>query len=135
MKCDYETIYKEFKELYPELIRRGISFSPYGYMAIEIRIPSVGMFKYDYTDGQLECIEEWISPKEIKQMEKEQRPDMYDNFCRTINSYLREHRVTHQQFADMVDISRMSLSKYLNGTSIPKVSTMRRICKQINVDL
>lgn len=135
MLCDYRTIYKEFKELYPEMIRRGTSFSPYGYMAIEIRIPSDGIYIYDYADGQLRCVKKYFDRNEIKRLEKEQRPELYDNFCRVINLYLQEHRMTHQQFADTVDISRKSLSKYLNGTSIPKVSTMRRICKQINIDI
>ena len=135
MICEWSDIYREFNELYPELRRRGTSYAPYGYMTIEIRIPSVGRFKYNYDDGQLECLEEWTDEREIKRKEKEIRPVMYDEFCTAIERYLQNYRLTQQQFADMVGISSRSISKYLTGVSVPKVSTMRRICETINVNL
>lgn len=135
MICEWSEIYEEFKELYPELWRKGTSYSPYGYMTIEIRIPAVGKFSYDYRDGRLECLEKWVDEKEVRSREKEQRPVMYDKFCRIVETYLYENDITHQQFANKVGISRQTLSKYLNGNATPKVSTMRRICETISINL
>lgn len=135
MICEWSEIYNEFKDLYPELCKRGTSYSPCGYMTIEIRVPSVGIFLYDYQDGHLKCVEEFVNEREVRLREKELRPNMYKEFQCIVKDYLYNNHMTHQQFADLVHISRQTLSKYLNGDAIPKVSTMRRIYETININL
>lgn len=135
MSCEWKEIYDEFKELYPELWKKGTSYIPYEYMVIEIRIPSVGKYLYDYRDGELTCLEHWTDKKEVVSHKKQQREDMYSEFCGRIEEYLYFNKMSHQQLSDKVGISRQSLSKYLNGSMIPKINTMKQIYEAINIEL
>lgn len=133
---EYRGIYKvfnEFKKTYPDLVRRGMSYEPYDMETIKVYIPGVGKLIYENYNHRITWLEHWKDEKLIKQQEKEMRPEMYERFCIIIENYMRSNRMTHQEFADTVGVSRQMLSKYLNGDAIPKVSTMRRICKIIHI--
>lgn len=128
-------ILKEFKSLHPDLWTRGSMCTICGYMTAEIRIPTKGIILYNIETDTITWLERWVDEKEVKRKEKEKRPKNYIYFCFVISEYLKKHRMTQQEFADMVGISRRSLSKYLNGNAIPKSSTMRNILNQINIDI
>lgn len=128
-------VFARFKELYPYMVRRGMNYEPYDYMTIKISIPGVGKAIYNYHNDKITWLEHWVDEKEIERQEKEMRPDMYEEFCAIIKNYMEQHEMTQQEFSDLVGISRRSISKYLNGDRIPKVSTMRDICKSINIEL
>lgn len=135
---EYRGIYKvfnEFKKLYPELVRRGMSYEPYDKESIMVYIPGVGKLIYENYYHRITWLEHWEDEKLIKQQEKERRPEMYEKFCNIIECYMKVHHLTHQQFSDMVGISSRSITKYLNGDSMPKASTMKRICKIIDIEL
>lgn len=138
IEFDYRGIYKvfnEFKKRYPHLVRRGMSYEPYDQGAITVYIPGVGKLIYENLHHKIVWLEHWEDEKLIRQREKEQRPEIYERFRMSVGNYMRTNHMTHQEFADMVGISRQMLSKYLNGDVIPKVSTMRRICKNIHIDI
>ena len=132
---EFKTTVERFKELYPELVQYGNSYEECGNMAIIVRIPNKGKVRYEYLDDEITWLEHWTNNKEKKQRENELRPKTYGYFCFVIEQYMENHQMTQQQFADLVGISRRSLIKYLQGQSIPKVNTMRRICKTINIDI
>lgn len=135
MKMTWRMIFTSFKKSYPELCRRGMSYQPYGQMTIRVMIPGVGKILYDCEKDDITWIERWRDEEEEKRLAIERRPSMYEHFVETIINYMDENQMTHQEFADMVGISRISISKYLNGRSIPKVSTMLEICEKINIDI
>lgn len=130
-KLTWNKIFNRFKEKYPDLVRRGIDYRPYGYATVEIWIPTIGRIVYDYDTNEIEWIERYNDPDTLKRVKYDRRLDMYYKFRSTVIQYLRDNDMTHQEFADMVNISRRSLSLYLNGDSIPKTSTMDRIGKVI----
>ena len=126
-KLTWNKIFNRFKEKYPDLVRRGIDYRPYGYASVEIWIPTIGHIVYDYDTNEIEWLERLTDPETAKRLECDNRLNMYDEFRSFVIRYLRDNNMTHQEFADMVHISRRSLSLYLNGDSIPKTSTMERI--------
>lgn len=138
IEFNYRGIYKvfnEFKKRYPQLVRRGMSYEPYDQEAITVYIPGVGKLIYENMRNRITWLEQWKDETLIKHQEKEHRPEMYGRFCTVVSCYMRDNRITHQEFADTVGVSRQMLSKYLNGDAIPKVSTMKRICKTIHIDI
>lgn len=142
MNCLVEMDYKwmnstiaRFKQTYPNLIKRGTSYEPYYKNSMIVRIPTVGKLIYDKIDNKVTWLEHGEDNEELRRREKERRPELYEQFRYIVEHYLRDNRMTHQQFADLVGVSRQSLSKYLNGDAIPKISTMKRICKTINIDI
>lgn len=128
-------IFERFKLKYPQLMRRGISYEPDDAQSIKIYIPGVGKLIYELYGDTITWLEHWVDEQEIKEHEKERRPKMYIYFCFVIDEYMRNNKLTQQQFADLVGISRRSLIKYLNGDAVPKVSTMQQICESINIQL
>lgn len=135
MKLTWRMIFTEFKELYPELCNRGISYQPYSPMVIQVSIPGMGKLLYDHSEEDITWLEHWVDERVVRLQEKEQRNDIYESFCYEVSRYMKTNKLTQQQFADMTDISRRSLNKYLNHEAIPKVSTMRRICEAVNIDI
>ena len=122
-------IFSEFRDLYPEYWRRGTSYIGLDEDSIEVRIPEVGKLIYNYYYDEIEWLEKY------EPIQKEDRSELYIRFKQAVENYIDEYDVTHQEFADYVDISRQMLSKYLNGDAIPKIDTMRRICKIIDIDI
>lgn len=132
---DTRVVIKRFKEMYPHLLRRGMNYEPYDYMTLKIYIPGVGKLIYEYFGDKITWLERWTDERQLREREQEMRPELYERFCLIINGYMKLNNMTQQQFADLVGISRRSLNKYLNSVSIPKVSTMKQICKSINIEL
>lgn len=122
-------LFMEFRKEYPELWRRGTTYSLSGYMTIEVLIPDVGKLIYSKYDNSLVWLERRANESEYV------RPELYNRFCIFVRAYIRDHNMTYQEFADYVSVSRQSLSKYLNGDRMPKVSTMRNICRQIKINI
>lgn len=104
-------------------------------MVINVLIPNIGKVRYDYFDNELTWLEVWEDPRKTKRLENEHRPQTYEYFCSAVKRYMNDNQMTQEEFAEMVDISRRSLIKYLNGRAIPKVNTMQRILKIINANI
>ena len=134
MKLTWKKMFDEFRDSYPELWCRGTSFMPYEPYVIQVVIPDKGKLLYSAETDDITWLERWTSDKEQKRIEREQRPKMYDVFCDAVVDYLHDSNLTHQEFADRVGVSRRSLSKYLNGDRIPKVSTMQQIGEVIGIE-
>ena len=132
---DLKNTINGFKEAYPKLVKRGISYEPYDHMSIIVYIPGMGKLIYEYFGDKIAWLEKWTDERETKKYEKEHRHDLYEMFLERVTEYIIEHRMTQQEFADLVGISRQSLSKYLNGDKIPKVSTMRQICEKLYINI
>lgn len=138
-KSFYMRMYGRFKIDFPELVVRGATFSPNGPYEISIIIPRRGKVIYNPI-GVKETRLKWIDgPYEdervIKEREREMRPDMYQTFLSEIEQYQRFTGASQRDIARMSGVSRKSINKYLSGVVAPKVSTMRKICGALNIDI
>ena len=134
----YKRLYRKFKEEYPELVRYGTQWFAYGYQAIEILIPRVG--KLIFRDGgsyigTIEWLEHWVDERAVKQKERDMRPEMYLNFLREIDHYQKMTGSSQKDIAEATGLSRQSINKYLSGETAPKVSTMKKICDALGIDI
>ena len=132
--------FREFKKIYPSLVKRGISFQPdeTNAMSIIIFAPNVGKLRYNMYSKRvtwIECWENEIDRRMRLEEEKiENRNNMYNKFLEEIDIYRRETGATQECISEKTGISRQSLSKYLNKTRVPKVITMKHICKSLGID-
>lgn len=134
----YKRIFRMFKEDYPELVVRGTCYIPHAYMEIEVFIPTKGKLIYNpvgVESGKIRWEERWVDEKAIKREEREKRPDMYQTFLSLIDTYQKETFATQGDIAKLSGVSRRSINKYLSGIVMPKVSTMRRICESLGIDI
>ena len=132
---EFNQTVKRFKEVYPELVQYGNSYEAYRHMSIIVYIPTKGKVIYEYLDNDLTWLEKREDILEKKRHDSVMRPKTYTYFCFVVEQYMQEHHMTQQEFSDLVGISRRSLIKYLQGHSVPKVSTMRKICENIGIDI
>lgn len=56
-------------------------------------------------------------------------------FAYRLRSLMRRSRITQDDLADMLDITRTTISNYIRGASIPSVITARKIAKALNCSL
>lgn len=138
-KSYYGRMYRKFKADFPELVVRGTTYSPNGPSEINIDIPRKGSLIYT-SFGVKETRIRWVDgPHEdtllIKERERETRPDMYQDFLREIELYQRMTSASQGDIARLSGVSRKSINKYLSGVVAPKVSTMRKICKALEIDI
>lgn len=134
----YKRLFMRFKKENPNLIRYGTHWSPYGYYAIEVFIPRVGKLVYNdggIFEGTIEWKEHWSDEKAEKAKEREMRPEMYQNFLREIYGFQKFYELTQGDIAEMTGVSRKSINRYLSGAVAPKVSTMRKICEALDIDI
>lgn len=135
----YRRMHSNFKADFPDLAVRGSTYSPNGPCEITVDIPHRGILVYT-PFGVKETRIRWINgPYEderiIKEREREMRSDMYQDFLREIEWYQRMTGASQGDIARISGVSRKSINKYLSGIVAPKVSTMRKICKALEIDI
>lgn len=134
----YKRLFRQFKDENPELVRYGTQWFAYGYQTIEICVPRVGKLIFrdnGYYRGIIEWKERWPDEIAEKKRERELRPEMYQNFLREIRWFMNFYELTQGDIAEMTGMSRKSINKYLSGAVAPKVSTMRKICETLGIDI
>lgn len=154
----YRQIWLQFKEDYPELIERGTTYEPYGYMEITIHIPGLSPFVYNQvgTSGcNFRINGRWYSYDEIRQMKirseqkeiedkrrreieakkskEEYRSKMYKSFLSMLRYYQKAYGATQEDIAELSGYSRKTINEYMTGKAMPKVSTMRKICEALDL--
>ena len=130
MKGSVNQMYLIFQHNHLDLCERGMTKSLDKSGRLEIIIPSKGTLLYD---ADFDTIE-WVDKREV--VDKDiSRNEAYEKFCEVVEDYMCANHMSDQKFADMVNISRRMMSNYLNRHAIPKLSTMKRICKTIGVDI
>ena len=143
---EWYSIWMQFKKEFPELITRGTRYEPYiyGHMDILVSIPNKGKLIYNpvgTANGKIRWLERWTDEGnhkqkkiENKKRDEENRLELYETFLSTVRFYQREFNATQDDIAKRSGYSRKSINEYLNGKSIPKVSTMKTIIKSLGVD-
>lgn len=134
----WNRLFNLFRKEYPELWDYGTQWTPYHKDSIRIVNPKKGEFIYRlivFEHGQIEWIRQWKTDEDIKKEERLNRPGMYQNFLREISRYQENTRASQGHIAMMTGLSRKSINKYLSGTVVPKVSTMRQIAEKLNLDI
>lgn len=134
----WKHLFQLFRREYPELWNYGTQWIPYDKDSIRIRNPRKGelIYKLVYLNhGIIEWKQQWQANEDIKKEEQSIRPDMYQIFLSEIDLYQKETGASQGDIATMTGISRQSINKYLSGSAMPKVSTMRRIAEKLEIDI
>ena len=65
-------------------------------------------------------------------MYQEYKPYVYDlqsRFGSRLKKYCRENKLTQEQFAEILDVDPRHLSRWMNGVSLPNITSLLRICR------
>ncbi len=135
---EYRKIWRMFKDEHPELIVRGISYTPWTYQEIKVYIPRKGVLIYNSVGAngsKITWIERWNDERTIKEKEREMRPDIYQNLLKELFKYQEKTGSSQGDIARLTGMSRKSINKYLSGSVAPKVSTMRQIAEALGIEI
>lgn len=133
-KYSWNMLFRDFRESYPDLWRRGTTYEPGGFMSLIIRIPGRGKLKYEFFGDKIIWLEHWEDPREVRLNEEANREKTYRYFIHAVNDVMDERGLTQNDVAVISGMSRKSINKYLNGRVIPKVSTMRKIGSALGIN-
>lgn len=134
----WKRLFQLFRREYPELWNYGTQWAPYDEDSIRIVNPRKGEFIYRLVyinHGIIEWEYQWETDSDIRKEERSIRPGMYQNFLSEIDRFQKETGAYQGEISSITGISRQSINKYLSGSVIPKVSTMRRIAEKLNLDV
>jgi transcriptional regulator with XRE-family HTH domain len=56
-------------------------------------------------------------------------------FARTIGEYIADSSFTHEDLAELADLSKPTISKWISGEMHPNISSLVRVCKILFGDL
>ena len=56
-------------------------------------------------------------------------------FCEKLQKFRKEKGYSQEQLADLLDVSRQSVSKWESGTTYPEMDKLLSLCKIFNVSL
>lgn len=130
-----EMMFKDFREDYPNLWRRGSSFENYNDMTIRVRIPGVGKVIYNPYKRTIEWEEKYKDPQQVKEEEREKRLDLYDFFLEAIEYYQRVTGLSQDEIAEFSGMSRASINRYLNLHRMPTTKIMLHILNSLGIEI
>lgn len=134
----WKHLFQLFRREYPELWNYGTQWKPDEKDSIRIINPRKGEFVYRLVylnHGIIEWETRWETNVDIRKEEQSIRPGMYQNFLSEITRYQKETGASQGEIASITGMSRKSINKYLSGSVMPKVSTMRQIAEKLNLNV
>lgn len=125
----YKRLFRQFREEFPSLWEYGTIWEPHGYREIRIHIPTKGVLFYNEvgTSGGKIVWDKLFLNKRV------QRELMYEEFIDELKAYQEAAELTQGELAEMSGVSRKKMNEYLNGRSIPKISTMEKIAEELGL--
>ena len=127
-------LFRDFRDAYPDLWRRGSDYKLDGYMTILVSIPTVGKLKYEYFGDRITWLERWEDPRELRRLEKERRTKDYSYFQFVVQEKMDSCGLSQGDISNITGYSRQSINAYLSGRRIPKLSTMIEITEALGID-
>lgn len=119
-KYSYAMLFRDFKQDYPHKLKRGTSYIPDGFMAIQVYIPGDGIYKYEFFGKKLTLIKKFLTPRQDKVLKIHDR----EMKMLRISDKMKTFGVSQSCLSRVSGISRESINKYISGSRVPKLSTL-----------
>lgn len=119
-------VYDNFEQHYPELSDRMVDWYPSGQMEITVKLDDGSILKYDWMGATIEHIR---VPNDFIN-------DYDEAYCKerfgyNLRNKMRHMGISQDELSYLTDISKVSLSKYMNGKASPTVYNLLRIAKAL----
>lgn len=131
-------IFNDFRKKHPHLWERGTTYSPFEFRKIIVWIPRKGKLIYDHFHNMVFWQEYWGNLEDatgIVEDRQKKRECMYERFVREIDVYQKKSGASQSAIAEISGVSRQKINEYMNGKCIPKISTMKKICESLGIDI
>lgn len=126
----WEGILAEFKKYNPYISDKIVDWYPSGQMEITVKLSDGMKIAYDYISKSCHYID---GDCEIAY---ELDEDLYiDELARRIRKKLRLRGMSQEDLAAEANISRVSLSRYMNGRAMPSVYIVAKLARALRCSL
>ena len=119
----YERTLKQFEMYYPSLYGRAVDWWASGRMSITVKLDDNNMFEYDPMDNSIRQI--YVDDVDTDET------IIRKAFGSNIQKMLPFSGMNQQELADKVGISRVMMSNYVRGKSVPSVIIARKIARAL----
>ena len=125
----HEGMLEEFKSIYYSLADDIVDSYPSGQMEITIKLADGSKWSYDYTTKGIRHLG---NVKRDDSGEYIPEDDYRLEFAIRLRRKLRLRGISYEELCERADISRQTLSKYLNGKSTPTIYTLSKMANVLN---
>ena len=124
-KLDEHWVYvlEQFENVYPELAEDMIHWYSVGYNEMIVILEDDRRFLYNYTTHNL------IPYYDPNNLERQEEEAWRREFSYRLRRKMNDAFVSQERLAEETGISRMSISKYMNGKATPSAYNLEHICK------
>ena len=112
----------DFKREYPELALRFVGWCPHSETEILVEIDDGAVYNYNSSDGS-------IGPyfKSRRLIEDVNEQEWRDNFSLRLRTRMRRTQITSDELSEATGISRIMISRYMNGRATPSLYNSEKI--------
>lgn len=127
----WEPVLKSFKNHFPDLYDEMVDWYPYGHLEIAIKLRNGKRIFYDMMDDLIGPINEFDDNVEEDIDEIAWR----NNFSSRLINKMRKVGIGQEILSDRSGISRVTLSKYMNGKASPSGYNLERLARALRCSI
>ena len=127
-----ERIIREYKLWYPSFYERTIDITITGYHLLLAVLDNGNKVEFSLLDNSLRDVTHMYSYETEDDMSEEEYRKAVGDRIKTLS---RDRSLKHESLAELVGVSRQSMSMYINGRSLPSIRIVRRMAKALNCDV
>lgn len=126
-----ERVITEFKMWYPEFYKRTVDCDITGYHSLIATLDDGSKLEFSTLDNTLLDVTRFHSPDYILDMSEEEWRKEYGRRLKTL---LHDRSIRHEILADKLGLSKVMVSKYINGKATPSTYITSRIARLLDCD-
>ena len=127
-----ERIVSEFKLWYPLFYERTVDCVINGYHSLLAILNDGTKLEFSSLDNTLRDVTRIYDPDYNTNMSEEEWRKEFGN---RLNALLRDRSMKHEVLADRLGVSRIMVSKYINGKATPSSYNLKRIARVLDCDI
>lgn len=132
MLNENELIVQEYKLWYPTFYERTVDCVITGYHLLLAILDNGNKVEFCSLDNTLRDV---TRTYDVNFNESINEADYRNELGDRIKTLLRDRSLKQDTLAEMVGVSRISMSKYINGRVMPSVLIIRRIARALDCDI
>lgn len=117
----YEKILEEFRIAHSYFAAKMVDWYPSGRMEITIMLMDGTKLTYDYLNQMIRFLNNFEDNESVSEEE------WMREFSFRLAKKMRQNRITQEELSETTGLSKPTISKYVNGRSIPNVYVARKI--------
>lgn len=120
-------IFEDFKIMYPYYVSDVVNYYWFDNMELMIELNDDTKFLYDYMDKSIIFINRPEQGQKIERDETQWRME----FARRLRKKMRHRCMNQTMLSEATDLSISSISKYINGQSLPSIHATQKLAKAL----